>query len=356
MMPDIGRADPIEVAARPPIDAAGRNLHAVAEMIPLIAWTAGPDGRADFFNRRWHDYTGMGHAASAGLGWMAAVDPADLPAVRSRWREARSAGAAYEAEHGLRGSDGTWRRFAARAEPLRDEGGRIVGWFGTCTAVEGRGPRGDDGDVELLRASEARFRAIATATAAIVWSTDAEGRPIDGARSWGEFTGQSLAEYCGRGWLDVVHPDDRHHASASWAAALYEGRPYEYELRLRRRDGVYRRLFERGVPVLGPDGSVREWVGTCVDVTEAPRRRGHAPRRRGPAQEARRFRRHRHQLRLDPRRDLPGERRLSPDGRLRPRRVRIGPDRLEGSHAAGVARGRRARDRRGAGAWLMHAL
>jgi PAS domain S-box-containing protein len=271
MMPDPGRVEPADAATWPTVEPGGRRLRAVAEMIPLIAWTADADGGADFFNRRWFDYTGLTLDQSAGRGWMAAVHPDDLPRVRKRWRAARSERGAYEVEHRLRAVDGSWRWFLARAGPLSEDDGRPVGWFGTCTDVDDR-IRDASGTAERelarLRASEARFRSIVTATAAIVWSTDSEGRPIDEARSWGEFTGQSLDEYLGRGWLDVVHPEDRARASFVWTGALHEGRPYEYEFRLRRRDGVYRRMFERGIPVLGPEGAVREWIGTCVDVTE----------------------------------------------------------------------------------------
>ncbi|MGT2488954.1 PAS domain-containing protein [Methylobacterium oryzae CBMB20] len=85
---------------------------------------------------------------------------------------------------------------------------------------------------------------------------------------WSTYTGQTEEAYQGWGWLDAVHPDDRGHAADAWAACVAARATYEVEYRLRRHDGVWRAMEVRGVPVLAEDGSLREWVGTCVDVTE----------------------------------------------------------------------------------------
>jgi PAS domain S-box-containing protein len=72
----------------------------------------------------------------------------------------------------------------------------------------------------------------------------------------------------GRGWIDAVHPDDREGAMQSWQENLARNETYYHEHRLHRADGEYRDLAVRGVPLLEPDGGVREWVGTMTDITE----------------------------------------------------------------------------------------
>jgi two-component system, cell cycle sensor histidine kinase and response regulator CckA len=70
------------------------------------------------------------------------------------------------------------------------------------------------------------------------------------------------------GWVEVVHPDDRDRVLEVWTKAVAEKSPYYVECRIRRRDGQYRDIVDRGVPVMEKDGSIREWIGTCTDVTE----------------------------------------------------------------------------------------
>jgi PAS domain S-box-containing protein len=122
-------------------------------------------------------------------------------------------------------------------------------------------------EAELHR-SEERFRTLAVATSNIVWNTNAAGELASPQKDWEEFTGQTSEDYLGRGWIDAVHPDDREGAMQSWQENLARKGTYYHEHRLRRADGEYRDLAVRGVPLLEPDGSVREWVGTMTDITE----------------------------------------------------------------------------------------
>jgi PAS domain S-box-containing protein len=119
-----------------------------------------------------------------------------------------------------------------------------------------------------LRHREERYRSLVQATAQIVWTTDAAGRVVEDLPEGRAFTGQTASEILGSGWSAMVHPEDRGRATAVWERAVATRSLYETEYRLRRHDGVYRVMAVRGVPVLGEDGQIREWVGTCTDVTE----------------------------------------------------------------------------------------
>ena len=70
------------------------------------------------------------------------------------------------------------------------------------------------------------------------------------------------------GWLQAVHPDDRERTGRLWVRAMIEKRTYENELRVRTRDGSYRHFYVHAVPILAPDGSLHEWVGANIDITE----------------------------------------------------------------------------------------
>ncbi|MBW4661376.1 MAG: PAS domain S-box protein [Drouetiella hepatica Uher 2000/2452] len=120
---------------------------------------------------------------------------------------------------------------------------------------------------QTLQQSEERYRSLVKTTSQIVWVSTPEGHCFDVA-DWIAYSGQSEAEAKGLGWLDALHPDDRLHASEVWTAATTSLALYEVEYRIRAKDGTYRDFFVCGAPVLEQDGSIREWVGTCTDITD----------------------------------------------------------------------------------------
>jgi PAS domain S-box-containing protein len=120
----------------------------------------------------------------------------------------------------------------------------------------------------LLQESEQRYRAYVGAVSHILWTTDAKGEVTADIPTWRAFTGQSVEELRGLGWLDAVHPEDREEVRNAWIRTVQGQQVYEREYRLRSSQGVYRHFACRGVPIVGTDGVVREWIGTCTDVTE----------------------------------------------------------------------------------------
>jgi len=116
-----------------------------------------------------------------------------------------------------------------------------------------------------LAAAEQRYRALVHATSSLVWTSAADGQMID-VTEWCAYTGQSLAQVQGWGWLDALHPSDREGTLAVWHYAFSMRSPCETEFRIRRRDGIHLWHQARSVAILEADGSVREWVGMCVDI------------------------------------------------------------------------------------------
>jgi PAS domain S-box-containing protein len=121
---------------------------------------------------------------------------------------------------------------------------------------------------EALRRGEARYRALVAAAAQIVWTASADGRrPIDTSQ-WEAFTGQTSSEATWGGWFEAIHPDDRAEAIRAWSEAVAGRQPLATEHRLRRRDGEYRSMEVRAVPVLDDQNRIREWVGAHTDITD----------------------------------------------------------------------------------------
>jgi len=106
------------------------------DTLPGLVWTALPDGRADFVNKRWCDYTGLSADEAHGDGWRGAIHPDDRPHLVERWLASTRSGEAGELEARMRRADGAWRWFLFRFSPHADETGAIVRWCGVNTDIE----------------------------------------------------------------------------------------------------------------------------------------------------------------------------------------------------------------------------
>ncbi|SPF31285.1 putative Diguanylate cyclase with PAS/PAC sensor [Candidatus Sulfotelmatobacter kueseliae] len=112
-------------------------FHNLAEAIPEMVWTTKADGACDFLNQRWCDYTGLTSEQSSVWGWTAALHPDDVIETSASWERAVRTGTPFTIEYRFRrASDGAYRWFLGRANPIRDGQGRIIKWFGTCTDIE----------------------------------------------------------------------------------------------------------------------------------------------------------------------------------------------------------------------------
>ena len=124
---------------------------------------------------------------------------------------------------------------------------------------------------EHLDVSEKHYRSFIGTNAQLFWTASADGIVENDVPLWRAYTGQSMEEVQGWGWLHAVHPEDRERVKRAWLNALANKGAYETEYRLRRYDGVYRTFSACGVPLFEQDGYLREWVGMSADITERKR-------------------------------------------------------------------------------------
>lgn len=134
----------------------------LADAMPQIVWMAGPDGRIDYLNRRWHEFTGLPGDAGDD-GWAAIVHPDDMPAAAGRWAESLRSGAAFDTELRLLDRrDGSYRWHLLRTVPVWGAGGAVARWYGTATDI----------DAQKRAADAGRF--LAEASAALAGVVDYE--------------------------------------------------------------------------------------------------------------------------------------------------------------------------------------
>jgi two-component system, chemotaxis family, CheB/CheR fusion protein len=130
------------------------RFRTVADNVPQLIWTNEADGTANYFNRRWYEYSGLSYEKSRGPGWQTIVHPDDGPGSVERWQTALAKGEVFDAEYRLRGADGNYRWFLGRNVPMRNNGD-VLSWFGTATDIEDY-----KRSQENLTATEERFRVL----------------------------------------------------------------------------------------------------------------------------------------------------------------------------------------------------
>jgi PAS domain S-box-containing protein len=246
------------------LETERRRFLQLSNNIPQLVWMADADGTITWFNQRWYEFTGAAPGTLAPHDWREFHDPAILPQVAQRWKEALASGNTAQMTFPLRGADGAYRSIFASVAPLRDAGGRIVQWFGTGTDVSEL-----ERAESALRYSEDRLRQGLVAAHMAVWERD----PGTGAVSFSA----NLHSVFGKDWHNVsevwelYHPDDRQMVLDCHAQVMRDGGSYHLTPRiLRADDGGVAWIDLRGH--LGPGIDGRTVVhAVAIDVTERKR-------------------------------------------------------------------------------------
>ncbi len=244
---------------------SGRHdLRSIIEAIPMTAWATHADGYCDFVNQRWLDYAGLSLDQVQGWGWRAAIHPDDLEGLVAHWQSCLASGASVNIEARMRRFDGVYRWFLFLGNPLRDEAGNVVNWFGTNVDIDDR--KCAD---EVLQASERNLVQIINTIPTTAWSTLPDGYCDFLSDRWLDYAGLStIEEALGWKWAAVIHPDDAPGLVDHWHACLSSGTAVDTEARMRRFDGEYRWFLFRANPLRDASGKIVKWYGTNVDIED----------------------------------------------------------------------------------------
>src|SRR5438094_1229392 len=243
------------------------HLRKIILTIPPLAWCNLSDGSNEFVNQRWCDYTGLSPEEVQRRGCKVIIHPEDLPKWLDEWRKLVASGAGGEIEARLRRHDGAYRWFLIRVEPLQDESGEIVKWYGTNTDID------DLKQTEAkLREEERELRRITDAIPQTIVVQDSDGTPI--------YANQAVLDYTGLIMEDVItsdfrarifHPEDLERLREERRAALVRGLPFEIEQRALRKDGQYRWFLIRYNPFRDEPGRLVRWYATGTDIDDRKR-------------------------------------------------------------------------------------
>jgi PAS domain S-box-containing protein len=269
-----------EEALNPALDkikTSEARLRQVIDTIPTLAWCNLADGPNEFLNKRWHEFTGLSPEESNGWGWQIAFHPDDIPPMMEKWRELLVSREPGEIEARLRRHDGVFRWFLIRVEPLRDETGKILRWYGTST------------DIENLKQTEAKLREDERELRRSRFYLS-EGERLAHMGSWGASDlGIRWSDDLGIYWSDevynifgldpksgapnlerflaLIHPQDRASVTETITAMHEQRRGCDITKRIVRPDGEVRHVRWVGVPDV-EEGAFKGFHGTTMDVTE----------------------------------------------------------------------------------------
>lgn len=108
----------------------------LADNIPVIIWTASPDGFYDYFNHQWYNYTGLTFEQSKEMAWKQVIHPDDLGSTLVEWESSMNKGKPFKKENRLRSADGAYRWHLVQALPFKSKEGEILAWFGVETDID----------------------------------------------------------------------------------------------------------------------------------------------------------------------------------------------------------------------------
>jgi PAS domain S-box-containing protein len=150
--------------------------------------------------------------------------------------------------------------------PERDQQNQVIGWMASILDIT------EQRQTEAKRAeSEERFRNMANHAPVMLWMAGRDKLCDFFNQSWLEFTGRTMEQETGNGWAEGIHPDDVKRCLETYHSAFDARQPFEMDYRLRRHDGEYRWVLDRGSPRFDSSGEFIGYVGSAVDITDRKR-------------------------------------------------------------------------------------
>jgi two-component system CheB/CheR fusion protein len=291
-----------EIALR---QAGEKRFKFLSDAIPHKMWTSGPDGRATYYNRQWHDYTGIEGFENLREKIWELIYPEDLADTTKGWSEAVKNGEEMEMEHRLRRFDGSYRWHLSRFNAQKNDRNEVTLWIGTSTDIhdqksyeieltnlneeitatneelEAANEEQLATNEELIQAQEnleaafrnleyssERFQTYLNSIPQIAWWSTEGGDVEYYNQRWYDYTGLTFEQSKNWGWKQVIHPDDLTHNLERLSEIMKSQESGEFEVREKGVDGTYRWHLVRLSPLFTPKGQLEQWIGTATDIDE----------------------------------------------------------------------------------------
>jgi PAS domain S-box-containing protein len=257
----------LDLSERTRAEAALRQseerLRAITDSVDQMIWSTLPDGFHDYFNQRWYDFTGVPEGSTDGEGWSEIFHPEDRDRAWETWERSLKTGAPYHIEYRLRHRSGAYRWVLGRAQPVRDEGGEIVRWYGTCTDIQDI----KEAETELRRTS-ALLHLIGDSTPDMIYAKDRDSRVLYANRAAYEIIGKPAEQVIGH--CDLDWADDSAQARSiieNDRAVMASGETRDVDEAFTSPSGETRHYRSVKSPLRDAEGRTIGLVGVTSDVT-----------------------------------------------------------------------------------------
>jgi PAS domain S-box-containing protein len=196
------------------------------------------------------------------------IHPDDTDRVTEALKHSFATGESYSLKYRLRRADGVYRWVEGRAEPLRDESGRIVEWYGLCHDIE------DQVRAEAaIRESERRLQQMIDAVPVNILSFSAAGEPTYINKRYQDYLGLSGPQFDSlkEQQRAIIHPEDLAENYSTLSNCFQTGAPFLMRYRRRGKDGIYRWTEGRAEPLRDRDGTILQWYAVSLDIDDEVR-------------------------------------------------------------------------------------
>jgi len=258
------------VRAEASLRASDVRMRTLLALLPAGVYACDAEGRMTFYNRRAAELWGYEPTLPEKLPRFGptcnvySVDGTPLSPEYTPMAIALSEGRSFrDVEMIVERRSGGRFVAAVSIDPIYDVDGKLIGAINVFQDISER-KRAEN----ALLASEARFHNMADASPALVWISGTDKQCTWLNRPWLEFTGCTMDQGSGEGWIAGIHPKDRDQFLQTYHRAFDARENFRIEHRLRRHDGEYRWLLNQGVPLIPPDGEFVGYIGSCIDITE----------------------------------------------------------------------------------------
>jgi PAS domain S-box-containing protein len=234
--------------------------------LPVSAWTLKPDGTPDFVNQVWLEYSGqtLAFVRSRPDAWMSALHPEDREAAsRAFWGGVRSGHGFAMETRTLRARDQSYRWHINQAVVLRDSEGKVLKFVGTTTDID------DQKRAEAkIRQSEKKARQLLDLSPLHITELGPDGARLYTNRASLDYYGMTLQEWQDADLQLLWHPQDTEIVSKGLPGKLQSGLPFDYEVRLKKKDGQYRWFHYRLSPLSDEEGRTTRWYAAGTDIDD----------------------------------------------------------------------------------------
>ena len=272
---DRKRAETALKDAQAALLASEQNLDLIVNSLPVLVWSARPDGSADFINDSWRNYVGQPADKILEWGFLDLYHPDDVPSMMEIWTRDITYNDQTALKGRIRGADGQYRWFYFAGRKITDANG-VVRWFGCNVDIEDlqRAENALRASEAALRESERALSLMLDAIPCMAWSATARGSVDTVNKQFGEFVGMTTDAVLEAGFHAQFHPDDVDRMFDEWKAMMAAKTGGDIEGRARRADGEYRWVMCRCSPILNQEGEVVRWYGVNLDIEELKRTEG----------------------------------------------------------------------------------